>query len=139
LPAPALFRSGGETGRAAEVAGIADRIGYPVVIKATGPEFLHKSELGAVAVNIDSHEVAASAVAEIVSSSAAHGVKAERFLVENMVSPAVAELIIGIKRDEQFGPALVIGSCGVLVELVADSTNLLLPATRDEFRTAIDP
>ena len=128
----------GETGSAAEVAGIADRIGYPVVIKATGPEFLHKSELGAVAVNIDSHEVAVSAVAEIVSSSAAHGVKAEQFLVEHMVSGAVAELIIGIKRDEQFGPALVIGSGGVLVELVADSTNLLLPATRDEFRTAID-
>ncbi|MDH3546873.1 MAG: CoA-binding protein, partial [Gammaproteobacteria bacterium] len=41
----------GETGSASEAPAIADRLGYPVVVKATGPEFLHKSELGAVAVN----------------------------------------------------------------------------------------
>jgi acyl-CoA synthetase (NDP forming) len=47
-------------------------------------------------------------------------------------------VIVGIKRDEQFGPALVVGSGGILVELVADSCSLLLPVTRDAVRQAID-
>ena len=128
----------GETCSADDAPGIADRVGYPVVVKATGAEFLHKSELGAVAVNVGDHDGVVNAVGRIVASCASHGVKPEQFLVESMVGGAVAELIIGIKRDEQFGPALVIGSGGVLVELVADSTSLLLPVKRDELREAID-
>jgi succinyl-CoA synthetase beta subunit len=54
-----------------------------------------------------------------------------------MTTHAVAELIVGVKRDEQFGPAIVIGSGGILVELVADSVSLLLPTNRDEVRSAI--
>jgi len=133
VPIPA-----GEVGCADDLPAIADRLGYPVVVKATGAEFLHKTELGAVAVNIGDHDAVVSAVDQIASSCDSRGVKAEQFLVEHMVSGAVAELIIGIKRDEQFGPALVIGSGGVLVELVADSTSLLLPVTRDELREAVD-
>jgi len=53
------------------------------------------------------------------------------------VSEAIAELIVGVKRDEQFGPALVIGSGGILVELVADSVSLLLPVDRDKVEKAI--
>jgi succinyl-CoA synthetase beta subunit len=62
----------------------------------------------------------------------------ENFLVERMVTGAVAELIIGINRDEQFGPALVIGAGGTLVELITDSVSLLLPTTRDTVAEAID-
>ena len=62
---------------------------------------------------------------------------AERFLVERMVESPVAEVIVGVKRDDQFGPALVIGSGGILVELVADSRSLLLPVTRDDVGKAI--
>ena len=56
----------GETGSASEAPAIADRLGYPVVVKATGPEFLHKSELGAVAVNIGGRNAAEAAVTGIV-------------------------------------------------------------------------
>jgi acyl-CoA synthetase (NDP forming) len=55
-----------------------------------------------------------------------------------MATGAIAELIIGIKRDEQFGPALVIGAGGILVELVADSASLLLPADRAAVTKAIE-
>ena len=66
----------------------------------------------------------------ITASVAERGQAVERFLVEKMIAGTVAELIIGIKRDEQFGPALVIGAGGRLVELVTDSISLLLPTEK---------
>ncbi len=62
----------------------------------------------------------------------------ECFLVERKVESPLAEVIVGVKRDEQFGPALVVGSGGILVELVADSRSLLLPVTRDAVIEAIN-
>jgi acyl-CoA synthetase (NDP forming) len=138
LAAHGLSIPDGEVGSAADAAAIADRIGYPVVVKAVGSNFLHKSDLGAVAVNLADSEAVNQAVAAISASCASHDVVAERFLIERMVESPVAELIVGMKRDEQFGPALVVGSGGILVELVADSRSLLLPVTRDAVRKAID-
>jgi len=132
LPVPA-----GNTGIAEEVAVIAERLGYPVVVKAVGAAFMHKSDLGAVLINLDNRHAVDDAVEQIIKSCNSHGMQATRFLVERMIEAPLAELIVGIKRDEQFGPALVVGSGGVLVELVADSTSLLLPVTRDELRMAI--
>jgi acetyl-CoA synthetase len=59
------------------------------------------------------------------------------FLVERMIDDVVAELLVGVVRDAQFGPALVIGSGGVRVELLADSATLLLPTNTDEVLQAI--
>ena len=59
----------------------------------------------------------------------ATGLAIEQLLIEHQVTGAVAELIVGVKRDAAFGLALVIGAGGVLVELVADSATLLLPTT----------
>jgi acetyl-CoA synthetase len=53
------------------------------------------------------------------------------FLLEKMVEGAVAEVIVGVARDEQFGPYLVVGAGGVLVELIKDSVPLLLPTDRE--------
>ena len=138
LAAHGLSIPDGEVGSAADAAAIADRIGYPVVVKAVGTEFLHKTDLGAVAVNLANREAVTLAVAAISASSASHNIAAEHFLVERMVESPVAEVIVGVKRDEQFGPALVVGSGGILVELVADSCSLLLPITRADVRTAIE-
>jgi succinyl-CoA synthetase beta subunit len=55
-----------------------------------------------------------------------------------MATGAIAELIVGINRDDQFGPALVIGAGGILVELVADSVSLLLPVDRDAVTRAVE-
>jgi acyl-CoA synthetase (NDP forming) len=128
----------GGVGSAEEVPTIADSIGYPVVVKVVGAEFLHKSDMGAVILNLHNAGEVASAVAKISASVAAHQGVAEQFLVERMVGGSVAELIVGINRDEQFGPALVIGAGGILVELIADSVSLLLPTDRATVGKAID-
>ena len=128
----------GEVGTAEEAREIATRIGYPVVVKALGEEFLHKSELGAVILNLQCADDVAGAAARISESVAdSHG-SVRQFLVERMAAGAVAELIIGIKRDDQFGPALVIGAGGILVELIADSVSLLLPTDRDTVTKAVE-
>jgi acyl-CoA synthetase (NDP forming) len=121
----------------ADAADVAETVGFPVVLKALGEKFLHKSDLGAVKLNLSNAAAVAHAVSEITSSAGESGQEVARFLVEPMTTDAVAELIVGVKRDEQFGPALVIGSGGILVELVADSVSLLLPTNRDEVRGAI--
>jgi acyl-CoA synthetase (NDP forming) len=65
------------------------------------------------------------------------GATIAKVLVEKMVSGVVAELIIGVKRDPQFGLALVIGAGGILVEMVQDSAMLLLPTDRAAIERAI--
>jgi acetyl-CoA synthetase len=63
--------------------------------------------------------------------------KFDRFLVEEMVHPVVAELIVGLSRDPSFGLTLLVGAGGTLVELVRDTASLLLPASREEIVTAL--
>ncbi len=63
---------------------------------------------------------------------------AERYLVEEMVRGVVAELIVGVARDQQLGPYLVVRVGGVLVELLRDSRPLLLPVTRERVTSALE-
>jgi acyl-CoA synthetase (NDP forming) len=132
LPVPA-----GSTCTAAEAPDVAENIGFPVVVKAVGRNFMHKADLGAVKLNVASCAAVKTAVEQITRSAKEQGLNARLFLVEAMVTGVVAEVIVGVKRDEQFGPALVIGSGGILVELVADSASLLLPTDREAIRDAI--
>lgn len=119
----------GDVDQAVKAAG---ELGYPVVVKGHGSSLAHKSELGAVAINLaTSHEVADAASTIL----ALPGV--EQLLVEAMVIDAVAEIIIGIKRDATLGLGLVLGSGGILTELLHDATTLLLPTTRDEVLHAL--
>jgi acyl-CoA synthetase (NDP forming) len=125
---------GRRVGDAAAVAAAAEAIGFPVVVKATGGSLLHKSEVGAVALDLKGAEAARAAAAAMASSIP--GV--EGFIVERMVGDGVAELIVGAKRDPVFGLSLVIGAGGVLTELLRDSRTLLLPVREAEVREAID-
>jgi acetate---CoA ligase (ADP-forming) len=109
-----------------------NKLGFPVVVKGHGSSLAHKSELGAVAVNLTSLQEVTDAASAII---ALPGV--EQLLVETMVSDAVAEIIIGIKRDATLGLGLVLGSGGILTELLHDATTLLLPTTRDEIEQAL--
>ncbi len=90
----------------------AQSLGYPVVVKALG--VAHKTELGGVVLNLVSAE-------EVVMAVNSMNHLTQDFLVEKMVNGAVAELIVGVARDEQFGPHLVVGSGGIFVELLKDS------------------
>jgi acyl-CoA synthetase (NDP forming) len=128
--------------RLADAAGApkeAAALGFPVVAKVATPVLAHKTEAGAVALNLRSESEVAEAVARMSASLARHqpGLVAERFLIERMVTGAVAEMIVGVQRDPQFGLALVVGAGGILVELVGDAAMLLLPTRRSVVERAI--
>ncbi|QPC85554.1 CoA-binding protein [Mesorhizobium sp. NBSH29] len=120
------------TGRRAETVELAvaaaSAIGYPVAVKALG--LAHKSELGAVRLNLRD----ANAVQHAASDLAVLG---HGLYVEAMVQHPVAELIVGIVHDPLFGPVMTVGSGGVLVELLQDSTTLLLPANRSDIEATL--
>ncbi len=105
-----------------EAATAAEEIGFPVVVKALG--VAHKTDVGGVRLNLTTGAEVSAAVMEMSGL-------AERFLVEKMVDGVVAELIVGVARDEQFGPYLIVGGGGILVELMKDSQSILLPVDKE--------
>ena len=105
-----------------EAVDAAAEIGFPVAMKAVSTAIAHKSELGAVALDLRTEEQTAAAAHRL-------GALAERVLVEEMVRDGVAELLVGVSVDAQFGQVLVLGAGGVLTELLRDSVTLLPPFT----------
>jgi len=108
----------------------AERIGYPVVLKAVSAAIVHKTEASAVVLDLHDTEAVAVAAEELLAVS-------DQVLVEAMVTDAVAELIVGVDRDPQFGPYMVVGFGGVTVELISDSRILLPPLDRGEVEQAL--
>ncbi|MDH4581071.1 acetate--CoA ligase family protein [Pseudomonas sp. BN415] len=117
----------------------ADQLGYPLVLKAVSAQLPHKTEAGAVALNLKDAEALAQALGDMRQRIAAYapGVVFDQVLLERMATAPLAELIVGIKREQGFGLALVIGSGGVLVELLKDSRSLLLPTNDAAIRDAL--
>ena len=114
-------------------------VAYPLVLKAVSAHLPHKTEAGAVALNLKDADAVASAVAamrERIKAFAPH-VAFDQVLLEPMAEAPLAELIVGIKRENDFALALVIGAGGVLVEVLKDSTSLLLPTTDGAIRQAV--
>lgn len=139
LAAYSLTVPKGRIATAAEAPAAAKALGFPVVVKLAEPALAHKTEAGAVQLNLKSEAEVSAAVAAIEANLARYkpGAKAQKFLVEKMVGGVVAELIVGVKRDPQFGLVLVVGAGGILVELVEDAATLLLPTSRDEVAAAL--
>ncbi len=102
----------------------AAELGFPVVIKAAAANLEHKTEVGGVALNIRSAAEAAAAAERL-------GKLSPMLLVEEMFTDGVAEILIGIINDPQFGQVLVLGAGGVFAEIMADSVSLLPPWTKD--------
>ncbi|MDX1541671.1 MAG: acetate--CoA ligase family protein, partial [Geminicoccaceae bacterium] len=119
----------GRTVEIAKAALEAERIGLPVVLK-TAARIAHKTEVGGVILGLTTP----TAVQEAADALATLG---ERVRVEVMLPKPLVELIVGIDVDPQFGPHLVIGAGGQLVELWQDTRVLLLPADPDEIRSAL--
>jgi acetyl-CoA synthetase len=109
-------------GDAMAAAAAAEEIGFSVVAKALG--VAHKTEVGGVRLRLTDEKAVTTAVTGMSDL-------ADRFLIERMVEGVVAELIVGVARDPQFGPYLVVGGGGILVELMKDSTPILLPTSRE--------
>ena len=114
-------------------------VGYPVALKMISPRLAHKTEAGAVVLNLKDEEELKLAAAKMKIDVAAYDADAvsELFLVEAMSPNPLAELIINLRQDPQFGAALVLGSGGVLVELLDDSATLLLPTSLAEIIRAL--
>jgi acyl-CoA synthetase (NDP forming) len=122
VPGARIVRSAEEAVEAAA------ELGYPVVVKTLG--LAHKTEIGGVRLGLGSADKVSAAVAEISNLC-------ESFLIEKMIDGVVAELIVGVSRDEQFGPYLLVGGGGILVELMKDSVSLLLPTTKERVLNAL--
>jgi acetyl-CoA synthetase len=116
-----------EPARAVEAA---DSIGYPVVIKATGNTLQHKSDLGGVILNVRNATEAVAAAQRLAALS-------DTLLVEQMVTDGVAEMLIGITVDAQFGQLLVLGAGGTMTELLKDTVALLPPFSAESIRRAL--
>jgi acetyl-CoA synthetase len=106
----------------AEAAEAAAALGFPVVIKAAGATLEHKSDVGGVVLNVRGTAEAAAAAQRLSALS-------PTLLVEEMITDGVAELLVGMRVDPQFGLMLVLGAGGVLTELLRDSVTLLPPFT----------
>ena len=98
-----------------------------MVLKALG--IAHKTEHNAVRLNLGSAAEVERAAGELFALT-------PRLYLEKM-HDAVAELIVGVVRDAQFGPVLTLGSGGILVELLQDVVSLLLPASREDIAQAL--
>lgn len=111
---------------ASDVQEAAAHLTPPLVVKGTG--LAHKSDAGAVRLSVMRDGLGAAVAA----------VGTDTVLVEEMVSNAVAELLVGITRDPAHGLVLTLGAGGVLTELLRDTASLLLPATAEDIRAALD-
>jgi len=117
----------------ANAAGAAEEIGFPVALKVLSQTILHKTDVGGVALNLKTPEEVAAAAKDMAARLGVTDV-----LVEPMAPKPVAEMIVGITRTDDFGPVLVVGAGGVLVELYKDAVSLLLPLHEDDVREAIE-
>ena len=109
---------------------VANEIGFPLVLKAVAPELAHKTEHGGVALNLKN-------VPEVIEAAAKMSGIAESFIVEEMITDGVAEIILGVSVDPQFGPSLTLGAGGIFTELIQDSVALLFPVSEKQVRSAI--
>jgi acetate---CoA ligase (ADP-forming) len=116
--------------RPREAADAAVALGFPVVMKASAEALEHKSEVGGVELNVRSAEDAARAAERLARLS-------ESLLVEEMISDGVAEVLLGVTVDAQFGQLLVLGAGGVLTELLRDSVTLLPPFDASAIEAAV--
>jgi acyl-CoA synthetase (NDP forming) len=117
--------STGLAATADEAAALALQIGYPVAVKAAGPEIVHKTEMGGVILNIRDEAGVREAFSALTSRL---GDRMTAAVVQEMV-PGGVELLVGAVVDPVFGPLVACGSGGVLVDLLGDSTFRIHPLT----------
>lgn len=107
----------------------AKRLGYPVVLKAISKKVTHKTDVGALALNLSSEEAVRKAFAEISKNIEKVKTKEDGMLVQKMVSGGI-EVIIGGKKDSQFGQTIAFGLGGVFVETFEDVAFRIVPITK---------
>jgi acetyltransferase len=118
---------------AQEAVAAANTIGYPVVAKAEALSLVHKARAGGVALNLES----ASAVQDVFERLQHVAPDISGVLIQEQVAEGMAEIILGMSRDPQFGPVIACGLGGVFVETLRDVQLLLPPVTAEEAHAAL--
>lgn len=117
----------------------AEAIGYPVALKVVSSNVAHKSDVGGVVLGLQSHEEVAEAYDDIIRSvqAAQPSATIEGVSVQEMASPGV-EVIVGVTTDPQFGPVMMFGLGGIMVEVLGDVAFRLAPLGEGDARDMID-
>jgi acyl-CoA synthetase (NDP forming) len=111
----------------------AREIGFPAVLKVVSPQITHKTDVGGVKLDLKSPEEVAAAFEEIMAAArrAAPDATVDGVSVQQMARPGI-EVIVGVSTDPQFGPVIMFGLGGVLVEVLKDVSFRIIPiAPRD--------
>jgi acyl-CoA synthetase (NDP forming) len=113
----------------------AARVGFPVALKVQSPDIPHKTEAGAVALGLTTPAALRRAYRQVLGSArTAHpGAEVRGVLVQQM-APRGVEVIVGVTRDETFGPLLMVGLGGLFVEVLRDVAFAPTPLTREDAR-----
>ncbi|ALO10261.1 Acetyl-CoA synthetase [Streptomyces venezuelae] len=111
-------------------------VGYPVVMKASGAQLAHKTELGLVKVGLTSASQVRDAYRELTDIARYESIDLDGVLVCQMVGRGV-EMVVGVTRDELFGPTVTVGLGGVLVEVLNDTAVRVPPFGEREARSML--
>jgi acyl-CoA synthetase (NDP forming) len=122
----------------AEAVQLAEKIGYPVVLKIVSPDVIHKLDVGGVITDVKDAKDVQDAYKQIIDNVKKHKPSAKMvgMLIQEM-APESTEVIVGATKDPQFGPTLMFGLGGIFVEILKDVTFRIAPITEDEAREMI--
>ncbi|HEX76597.1 MAG TPA: acetyl-CoA synthetase [Dehalococcoidia bacterium] len=117
---------------------LSKEMGFPIVLKVISPDVIHKSDSGGVRLGLKNITQVGNAFSEIVTTVKQHYPKAkiQGISVQKMARPGV-EVIIGMTKDAQFGPVLMFGLGGILVEVLKDVSFRIVPLTKKDAREMI--
>ena len=117
----------------------ANRIGYPVALKVLSPDIQHKTEAGALSLNIQNDDELTSSYEELLKNAKAYkaGANIRGILVQEMVTEESVEVIVGFTDDRNFGPVITFGLGGIFVELLEDVSLRLPPISEEMAREMI--
>lgn len=114
-----------------QIPNAADQLGSRLVLKAHGKQLLHKTEFGAVEVNLAGADEAVEAARSMQAQLAHDGIEAESWVLQSMAEEGF-EMLVGAAQDPQFGPVVVLGAGGVMVELMHDISFRLAPLSTQD-------
>ncbi len=123
-----------------EAAKLAEKLGFPVVLKIVSPDILHKTEAGGVLVGVDNAQAVRTGYDRIVANAKKYqaDAKISGVQVQQMLPTGAQEVIVGAVTDPSFGKLVAFGLGGVLVEVLKDITFRLAPATREDALSMLD-
>jgi len=121
-----------------EAVSISRQLGFPVVLKIASPDVVHKSDAGGIKLNLETPEQVGKAYDEILTNIRQQipDARIEGVAVQKMARPGV-EVVIGMSKDAQFGPVLMFGLGGILVEILEDVAFRIVPLAKRDAREMI--